>query len=103
MKELSLHIELCAYMLATVLERHVISAENEICYFTAEELASEANSYNTEMSSEFCVLEAAVHQGMRIFKKGLESNGFILDILYPTSKGMQAMAEFGALRSFNNG
>lgn len=103
MKELTLDIELCAYMLAIVIERHEISAENEICYFTAEELALEANSHNVEMSSEFCVLEAAVHQGMRLFKKGLEASGLIMDVLYPTLKGSQAMSEFGALRSFNNG
>jgi hypothetical protein len=103
MKDLTLDIELCAYMLAIVLERHVVTFDNEICYFTAAELALEANSYNVDMSSEYCVLEAAVHQGMRLMKKGLESNGFILDIVYPTVKGIQAMSKFGALRAFNNG
>jgi hypothetical protein len=103
MKDLTLDIELCAYMLAIVLERHVVTSDNEICYYTAAELASEANSYNVDMSSEYCVLKAAVHQGMRLMKKGLESNGFILDIVYPTVKRIQAMSEFGAFRAFNNG
>jgi hypothetical protein len=44
-----------------------------------------------------------VHQGMRLLKKGLESNGFVMDIVYPNVKGIQAMSEFGALRAFNNG
>lgn len=103
MKELILDIEVCAYMLAITLERHVVSVDNEICYFTAEELASEANIYNVEMSSEYCVLEVAVHQGIRLFRKGLEANGFKMELLYPTVKGTQEMLEFGALRSFNNG
>ena len=90
-------------MLAVVLERHIITTDNEICYLTAEELASEGNSYSVELSSEFCVLEAAVHQGMRLFKKGLHANGFKTDILYPTTKGQQAMSEFGGLRSYNTG
>jgi hypothetical protein len=101
--ELCAYMQLCAYMLAIVLERHVVTSDNEICYYTAAELASEANSYNVDMFSEYCVLEAAVHQGMRLMKKGLESNGFILDIVYPTVKGIQAMSKFGALRAFNNG
>lgn len=96
-------IELCAYMLAIALKRHVVTADNEISYFTAEELASEANSYNVEMSSEYCVLEAAVHQGMRLFKKGLLATGFTTDILYPTTKRQQAMLAFGELRSLNTG
>jgi hypothetical protein len=44
-----------------------------------------------------------VHQGMRLFKKGLHANGFKTDILYPTTKGQQAMSEFGGLRSYNTG
>jgi hypothetical protein len=103
MKDLTLEIEVCAYMLAIVLERHVVTSDNEICYYRAAELASEADSYNVDISSEYCALEAAVHQGMRLMKKGLEFNGFILDIVYPTVKGIQAMSEFGALRAFNNG
>jgi hypothetical protein len=103
MKELKLDIELSAYMLAIVLERHNVTTEKEICYLTDEEMAAEANSYNVELSSEFCVLEDAVHQGMRPFKKGLLANGFKTDILYHTTKGQQAMSEFGGLRSYDIG
>jgi hypothetical protein len=103
MKELRLDIEMCANMLAIVLERHEVTSENGICYHTVEELATEANSHNLDLSSEYCVLEAAAHQGMRLLKKGLESNGFVIDVVYPTVKGIQEMSEFGALRAFNNG
>lgn len=103
MKQLDLQTDLCVFMLAIVIERHIVSVENTICYFTAAELAAEVNSYNVEMTSEFCVLEAAVHQGLRLFRKGLLATGFKMEILYSTSKDQQVMAEFGGFRAFNTG
>ena len=50
MKELSLGGQLSAFMLAIALENHVITAGNSLVYFTAEDLCTESNSYNVQMS-----------------------------------------------------
>ena len=71
MKKLTLEDEICAFMLAIVLERHVVSVANKLEYRTSAELCVEANVANSEKSKELIVDASAVHQSFRIFRKSL--------------------------------
>ena len=69
MKQLTLEDDVCAFMLAIVLERHVVSKANMLEYMTSAELCREANVANSDKSKELIVDASAVHQSFRIFRK----------------------------------
>ena len=71
MKILSLDEEICAFMLAIVLEGHAVTTANELEYLTAGELSLEANDMNSDKRLELIVDASAVHQSFRIFRKSL--------------------------------
>ena len=49
------------------------------------------------------VIAAAVHQGLRLYKRGLLMLGFAMDVLAANDDRHQAMEAFHELRSFNTG
>lgn len=103
MKKLTLEDEICAFMLAIVLERHVVSVANKLEYRTSAELCLEANVANSEKSKELIVDASAVHQSFRIFRKSLLAIGIDMLIIFPKNKAGKAMDSFRNLRAFSNG
>ena len=103
MKTLTLEEEICAFMLAIVLERHAITTGNELEYYTAGELCSEANKLNSDKSLELTVDSSAVHQSFRIFRKSLLALNIDMLIISPREKTGKAMDSFHSLETFSNG
>ena len=66
-------------MLAIVMVKHLSTGENIKEYFTSEQLASEVNRMTSNDSSSTTVIPAAVHQGLRLYKRGLLILGYSVD------------------------
>lgn len=103
MKQLTLEDDICAFMLAIVLERHVVSKANMLEYMTSEELRREANVANSDKSKELIVDASAVHQSFRIFRKSLLAIGIDMLIISPSDKAGKAMDAFRNLGAYSNG
>ena len=103
MKKLTLEDEICAFMLAIVHERHVVSVANKLEYRTSAELCVEANVANSEKSKELIVDASAVHQSFKIFRKSLLAIGIDMLIISPKNKAGKAMDSFRNFRAFSNG
>ena len=103
MKILSLDEEICAFMLAIVLERHAVTTANELEYLTAGELSLEANNMNSDKRLDLIVDESAVHQSFRIFRKSLLALNVDMLIVSPKDKTGKAMDSFNSLGTYSNG
>ena len=103
MKQLTLEDDVCAFMLAIVLERHVVSEANMLEYMTSAELCREANVANSDKSKELIVDASAVHQSFRIFRKSLLAIGIDMLIISPSDKAGKAMDAFRNLGAYSNG
>lgn len=103
MKQLTLEDDVCAFMLAIVLERHVVSKANMLEYMTSAELCREANVANSDKSKELIVDASAVHQSFRIFRKSLLAIGIDMLIISPSDKAGKAMDAFRNLGAYSNG
>ena len=103
MKENTLEVELCAFMLSIVMVKHISTVENLKEYFTAGQLASEANGMVTDDSSCSTVISAAVHQGLRLYKRGLLILGYSIDNVAAADNRGKVMEAFHDLRAFNIG
>lgn len=103
MKVNTLEGELCAFMLSIVVVKHLSTVENIKEYFTSEQLASEVNRMTSNDSSSTTVIPAAVHQGLRLYKRGLLILGYSVDVVAAANNRDKAMKAFHDLRSFNCG
>ena len=103
MKENTLEVELCAFMLSIVMVKHISTVENLKEYFTADQLASESNGMVSDDSSSSTVISAAVHQGLRLFKRGLLILGYSFDNVAAADNRGKVMKAFHDLREFNIG
>ena len=102
MKKLTLEDDICAFMLAIVLERHVVSDANMLEYITSAELCLEANVANSGKLKELIVDASTVHQSFRIFRKSLLAIGIDMLIISPRDKAGKAMDAFRNLGAYSN-
>ena len=102
MKKLTLEDDICAFMLAIVLERHVVSDANMLEYITSAELCLEANVANSGKLKELIVDASTVHQSFRIFRKSPLAIGIDMLIISPRDKAGKAMDAFRNLGAYSN-
>ena len=70
-----LTVEYCAYMVAIMMTRYVIALEKRLIQQTPEEIAAKLNSLEFGQKGNFFVTTVALHHGIYIFKRILESVG----------------------------
>lgn len=83
--------------------KHISTVENLKEYFTAGQLVSEANRMVTDDSSCSTIISAAVHQGLRLYKRGLLTLGYSFDNVAAADNRGKVMEAFHDLRAFNIG
>ena len=103
MKEYTLEGEMCAFMLSIVLAKHNRTVQDLREYFTTDRLCLEVNRKQPDEFTSMIVIAAAVHQGLRLYKRALLILGFAMDVLAANDNRHQAMEAFHELRSFNTG
>lgn len=90
MKELSLEVEMTAFILSIALELHHTTAENVKHFYTSTEFECEVNSILNDMHDGDCqdlkVESRIVHKGLRLFRKGLLILNYSMNILSPSIK-----------------
>jgi hypothetical protein len=105
MKELSIEVEMSAFMLSIALELHQTTAANVKHFHTSTELEREVNSILNDMPDgdyQYLKVECKIiHQGLRLFRKGLTILNYSMEILSPSVKDGKAMTDYMGLKAFN--
>ena len=82
---------MCAFMLSIVLVKHNPTVQDLKEYFTADRLCHEVNGKQPDESTSMTVIAAAVHQGLRLYKRALLILGIAMYILAANDNRHQAM------------
>lgn len=75
-KATSLPVEYCAFMVAIMLSRYIIDVRKPNVQQSPEKIAENLNSLEFGLKGNFYVIAVALHHGLFIFKRALQSMGY---------------------------